>query len=666
MALGTGATLTEAEYVERMQSFGSTTADPESPEYDSYGFGIGELSGWVGHTGNGLGYEALVMYDPLNDRTIAVLFNASNANPDAPADLFHELLKVLGWNEPSQTQVVAENGSTTIGSNTVWTGLVSGPFNARAAIYAGDGGTAIANDPVRIAPIGLYVPAIYVAPNGRVAVNNGGTITASIGGDGADVVGGRGGASLSLSGVAVRLNGDAVTGTGVDVSDNGTAILNNMQITGSALAGLHAGGDAEARIAGSGINIALTSGHGVVATDNGIIGLSNGNITLQGAGYGIIASGADGPAVIDGSGLTVETHAPSSFGVVAQGNGALISLANSAIVTLGAGAHGVVLNDGGTAVLTDSSVQVAGNDAAAVAAVPGVQDSASATAGAGTSVSNLFLSDSTLSDVSNIAVYAASNLSVSATASQIAGAFTQANDATLNLALKNGSVWLLPSEATAPPSSLANLSSQNSSIFFTLPPSSAGLYQQLVARNYAGAGAEIAMNASLGAGNGGADQLVIDGGTATGSTAITVHPMGGATLTTGDGINLIATENGGQTDPAAFYLNSRVASGAYDYGLYQGGSSGAGDWFLRSTLPGNGALPNLRPEVPVDLATSNRGPLWTGSPGILQPARRRSRCGQPQWPWKERVLDSRFRPDWIMGIIRRHCLDPLGSDGLVY
>ena len=604
IALGTGATLTEAEYVERMKSFGSTTADPESPEYDSYGFGIGELSGWVGHTGNGLGYEALVMYDPLTDRTIAVLFNASNANPEAPADLFHELLKVLGWNEPNQTQVVAENESITIGSNTVWTGLVSGPFNARAAIYAGDGGTAIANGPVQITPIGLYVPAIYVAPNGRVAINSGGTITASIGGDGADVVGGRGGASLSLSGVTIRLNGDAVTGTGVDASDNGTAVLNNMQITGSALAGLHAGGDAEARIVGTGIDIALSSGHGVVATNSGIIGLSNSNITLQGAGYGIIASGADGPAVIDGSGLAVETHAPSSFGLVAQGNGALVSLANSGIVTLGADAHGVVLNDGATAFLTGSSVQVAGNNAAAVAAVPGGPDSASATAGAGTSVSNLILLDSTLSDASNIAVYAASNLSVSASASQIAGAFYEANDATLNLALKNGSVWLLPSGAIAASSSLTNLSSQNSSIFFTPPPSSVGPYQQVVTRNYAGAGAAIAMNASLGAGIGGADQLVIDGGTATGRTAITVHPMGGAALTTGDGINLVETENGGQTDPGAFTLSSRVASGAYDYSLYQGGTGGAGDWFLRSTLPEKTVLPNLRPEVPLDLAMS--------------------------------------------------------------
>ena len=599
-ALGSGATLTEAEYVALMKSFGSTTADPSSPEYDSYGFGIGEISGWIGHTGNGLGFEALVMYDPLTDRTIAVLFNASNANPDAPADLFNDLLKVLGWNEPNQTQVLAENGITSIDSGKVWTGLVSGPFNARAPIYAGDGGTAIANGPVQIAPIGLYVPAVYVGPNGRVVINDGGTITASHGGDGADVDGGDGEASLSLTGATVRLNGDAVAGTGVDVAGNGTARLTNVQITGSASAGLHAGGDAPAGITGSGIDIALDSGDGVLSTSNGIISLSQGNITLQGAGNGLFARSAGGPAVIDGSGLSVETYAPSGFGILAEGTGASVSLTNASVRTFGSGAHGVVLDDGATAALANSTVQVAGDGAAAVAAIPSAGDLASPNAAAGTS--NLVLADSTLSDASNTAVYAATNLSVSASASQVTGAFTKTDDATLNLALKDGSVWILPSAATGPPSSLTSVSSENSSIIFVPPPSPAGLYQQLVTHNYAGAGAVIAMNAFLGTSNGAGDHLVIDGGTATGSTAVILHSLGGASLTTGDGISLVQTEDGGHTDPTAFSLSGRVASGAYEYGLYQGGKTGADDWFLRSTLPGNSALPNLRPEVPLDLA----------------------------------------------------------------
>jgi D-alanyl-D-alanine carboxypeptidase len=107
--LGSGAALSQEDFVARLKSLGSTKSDPHSPEYDSYGFGWGEISGWVGHTGNGLGFEALVMYDRTTDRTITILFNASNSNDaDAPAHLFRDLLTVLGWTEPTnQRQVVA-------------------------------------------------------------------------------------------------------------------------------------------------------------------------------------------------------------------------------------------------------------------------------------------------------------------------------------------------------------------------------------------------------------------------------------------------------------------------------------------------------------------------------------------------------------------------------
>jgi D-alanyl-D-alanine carboxypeptidase len=98
--LGSGAALSKADFVDRLKSLGSTTSDPDSPEYDRYGFGWGEISGWLGHTGNGLGFEALVMYDRATDRTITILINASNSNDqEAPAHLFRDLLTVLRWTE---------------------------------------------------------------------------------------------------------------------------------------------------------------------------------------------------------------------------------------------------------------------------------------------------------------------------------------------------------------------------------------------------------------------------------------------------------------------------------------------------------------------------------------------------------------------------------------
>jgi D-alanyl-D-alanine carboxypeptidase len=56
------------------------------PHYDRYGLGIGILDGWLGHTGNGIGFTAAAFYDPRTKATIAVLVNAT-ASAGAPADL---------------------------------------------------------------------------------------------------------------------------------------------------------------------------------------------------------------------------------------------------------------------------------------------------------------------------------------------------------------------------------------------------------------------------------------------------------------------------------------------------------------------------------------------------------------------------------------------------
>ncbi|GGC92686.1 autotransporter outer membrane beta-barrel domain-containing protein [Chelatococcus reniformis] len=598
-AVGTGATLSEAEFVARMKSFGSTKSDPNSPEYDSYGFGMGEIQGWIGHTGNGLGFEVLVMYDRATDRTITVLFNAANADDhDAPAHLFQELLGLLGWTPPAnQRQVVADGGPAVVSAGTVWTGLVSGPFGARAAVYAANGGVVTADGPVTLAPMQDYVPAIFVGGNGRVALDQGGTISASVGGDGAFVQGGSGTAELSLTGVAVALRGDAVTGTGVDVRGGGSAVLNGVRISGAAQAALHAGGTAPASISATGLSVDLVGGHGAWATGNGTIALSGSTIVLRGAGHGLLATSLDAPARISALGSTVETFGAFSFGAVAQGAGASVALAGSRITTFGAFSHGAVLGQGAAMALAGSSIRAEGLAAAAVAAVPVVTT-------AGPSSAALSLDASSLSAASGIAVMAAgTDLVLNASRSVIAGAITAADTATIALTLDNGSAWTLAPADIAPPSRLSRIAVRDSSIAFA-PPASAGAYQALAVGSYTGAGATLSMNAFL-AGTGGADRLIIDGGTASGQTQLVIQPTGGGAPTTGDGILLVETVNGAQTSPTAFSLNgARVAAGAFDYNLYRGGLAGGDDWFLRSTrpAPGGSGLPDIRPEVAVDLA----------------------------------------------------------------
>lgn len=65
------------------------------PEYDQYAYGIGELEGWWGHTGEGFGVTLLVMHDPAADATVVIFMNLSNGEAHAPTKLFREVAGIL-------------------------------------------------------------------------------------------------------------------------------------------------------------------------------------------------------------------------------------------------------------------------------------------------------------------------------------------------------------------------------------------------------------------------------------------------------------------------------------------------------------------------------------------------------------------------------------------
>ena len=67
----------------------------EGPEYDTYGQGIGTLDGWVGHTGEGLGFTVLVMNDPDSGATAVVAMNVSNKGKHVPTRYFRKIMPVL-------------------------------------------------------------------------------------------------------------------------------------------------------------------------------------------------------------------------------------------------------------------------------------------------------------------------------------------------------------------------------------------------------------------------------------------------------------------------------------------------------------------------------------------------------------------------------------------
>lgn len=153
----------------------------------------------------------------------------------------------------------------------------------------------------------------------------------------------------------------------------------------------------------------------------------------------------------------------------------------------------------------------------------------------------------------------------------------------------------------------------------------------VVTGDYVGNDGTVVLRSALGADASPTDQLVIDGGTATGTTNLVVLNTGGmGAQTTGDGIRVVDAINGASTDALAFRLagdfvtsdgQQAVVGGAYAYTLHHNGTIDAtdSDWYLRSQLsnpvdPTDPVIPLYNPGAPIYesypqvLAAMNRVP----------------------------------------------------------
>ncbi|HDS1044955.1 TPA: autotransporter outer membrane beta-barrel domain-containing protein, partial [Stenotrophomonas maltophilia] len=129
--------------------------------------------------------------------------------------------------------------------------------------------------------------------------------------------------------------------------------------------------------------------------------------------------------------------------------------------------------------------------------------------------------------------------------------------------------------------------------------------------NYRGDGGGLYLRTVLAADDSSSDRLVIDGGSATGTTGIGIlNAGGGGAATLADGILVVQALNGATTAAGAFSLFAPVSAGAYEYFLFKGGvSAGTGEnWYLRSTLVAgpvpapNGTGINAEPPPPTPIA----------------------------------------------------------------
>ncbi len=94
------------------ERLGWITPDGSGPYYDLYAMGIGSINGWLGHTGEFLGYQHLMMYDPATDRTIVIMMNRAGFadGSHVPTDLFKELSTALAIPEPSSVALFLTAG----------------------------------------------------------------------------------------------------------------------------------------------------------------------------------------------------------------------------------------------------------------------------------------------------------------------------------------------------------------------------------------------------------------------------------------------------------------------------------------------------------------------------------------------------------------------------
>ncbi|MFA9439159.1 autotransporter outer membrane beta-barrel domain-containing protein, partial [Uliginosibacterium sp. sgz301328] len=136
----------------------------------------------------------------------------------------------------------------------------------------------------------------------------------------------------------------------------------------------------------------------------------------------------------------------------------------------------------------------------------------------------------------------------------------------------------------------------------------------VVQGDYVGNGGTLTLRTVMGDDSSATDKLVIEGGTASGTTGVVVKTAGGTGALTTQGIRVVETRDGATTDASAFHLDpssdgyrhvaGTLAAGAYDYRLARGGDGGVvDDWYLVSRK--TGVDPVEVPDDPADPGTTD-------------------------------------------------------------
>ncbi|QAY94575.1 hypothetical protein CWB41_01470 [Methylovirgula ligni] len=357
---------------------------------------------------------------------------------------------------------------------------------------------------------------------------------------------------------------------------------------------------------------------GAQATNGANITLNSGSVSVYSLGSGekgLVASGVG--SKISANGVLVDVRNGTGAGVEASSGATIALTQDSAIYTGGAGTPGGHLLNGGTITMDGGSVSTAGagSDGFYVEGNAGILNTAqlndvtvSAT-GASFDVNNATADialTGTTATVNNGIVLdtrGAAGLTIfDAGSSILQGTMITAAGSTSDVTLHDQTTWVMTGN-----SNVTDLTNDTSTIIYSQPtgdPTQQASFKTLTANNYVGANGLIELNTYLGTDGAPSDLLVIDGGTATGSTALQIANAGGPGEQTYDnGILVVSAINGAATASDAFYLSGgELRAGAFDYDLFQGGLGGSDpeSWYLRSSfvVPQPGEPPPTPPVEP--------------------------------------------------------------------
>jgi fibronectin-binding autotransporter adhesin len=355
------------------------------------------------------------------------------------------------------------------------------------------------------------------------------------------------------------INSDITGSGGIDKTDVGTLVLNgdNSYRGGTNVGGgvLQVSGDNNLGAAGSGITLDGgtfrygkafdTSRAWTLSGDGGTIDTNDNDVSLLSAvsGSGGLTKAGDGTLTL--------TKDSSYTGLTTIRNGTL-QLGNGGST---GSATGNILNLDTLVVNRDNTVDLNG-------VISGTGDFIQR--GSGTTVLNGLNNWSGYTLVENGTLLAGGISRLSAKSSHIVS-----RDATLDTGGRNQTVANLVNQGTV------NLRGGNVGSTLT------------VNGNYVGMDGTIKIAAQQHS-PGVADKLVINGGTATGTTRLDIDVSQLGEPTTGDGIMVVQALNGAtttaQTTKDAFNIgNEKLIAGAWQYQLFAGNAGGAGeDWFLRA------------------------------------------------------------------------------------